>query len=197
MRGWWCRIPDVSRKEPDQRAGLDSRPFERGTARGKSILCRGQPGTARSGGEDDFLECLLKRGQGVYPVQLVSPLAGPNIKSIQRSTFFGSDPGVNSVEVVLVDGVEEVVEKSNAVDGLDLYYGEAGVALIVDVGPDGKGDGIIVFFPEKIVLGLKIMPGKIVFLLVYLIESHDHAHLPIVILYCLHIVGADPENIEG
>ena len=104
---------------------------------------------------------------------------------------------MNGVEAVLIDGVEEVVEKSNAVDGLDLDHGEAGIALIVDIGPDGKGDGIIVVFPEEVVLCLKVSAGKIIFLPVDLIESHYHTHLPIVILNCLHVVGADPEDIEG
>ena len=162
-----------------------------------SVSCRRQSGVDRSGSANDFLKRFLERGLSIYLVQFVSVFSGPNIKSIQRGAFFGGDPGMNGVEAMLIDGVEEIVEKSNTVDRLNLDHGEAGITLIVDVGSDRKGNGIIVVFPEKVVLCLKITAGKIVFLLVDFIEGHDHAHLPIVILYCLHIVSADPENIEG
>ena len=65
---------------------------------------------------------------------------GGDIEGVHGHAFFGADPGMGGVEVVLVDGEEQIVKQSDAVERLDLDGGASRVQLVADVGLDRDGD---------------------------------------------------------
>lgn len=62
-----------------------------------------------------------------------------------------------------IDGAEEIVQETDAVEALDFYAGAGGVEIIADEGPDGHGDAVIGAGLEVVYLALEEFLGVVGF----------------------------------
>ena len=68
------------------------------------------------------------------------PFQGGDVERVHGHAFFGANAGMGGAQTVLVDGQEQIVKQTNAVEGLDLHSGANRVELVADVGLDGDGN---------------------------------------------------------
>ncbi len=89
-------------------------------------------------------------------------VSGGDVEGVHGDAFFGADAGVSGVEVSLVDGVEEVVEEADAVEGLDFDGGAGGVEVVGDVGADGDGEAGFGAWFEEVGFSFQVVFGFVV-----------------------------------
>ena len=148
------------------------------------------------GNLEDLFERLLESREAINLVQLSALVGSLDVKCVQGGSLFSGDPSVDRVKTVLVDGVEEVVKESDPVDGLDLDHAEVRIGVVVEVGADRKGNGIVVGLAEEVGFHLEVPGWVVVVLLVHLVEGHENTHLLVIVPDRLHLAGADPEDVE-
>jgi hypothetical protein len=90
-------------------------------------------------------------------------VSGGDVEGVHGDAFFRADAGVCCVEVCLVDGVEEVVEEADAVEGLDFDGGAGGVEVVGDVGADGNGEAGFGAGFEEVGFAFEVVFGFVVF----------------------------------
>lgn len=122
---------------------------------------------------------------------------GADVERIEGSAFFGANAGVDDFEFVVVNGVEDVVEKSDAVKGLEFDDGVVRVEVVADEGADGELNDLLFFGFEDVDLFFEIRGGVVVWVLVDLVESINNSVEFRGIGGGGEVVGADAEEVEG
>lgn len=136
--------------------------------------------------------------QGAERVVIVDfvALGVADVERVQGGALFGGDAGVGGVEVVFVDGVEEVVHEADAVDGLDLDDCEVWVGFVIDEGTNGERHGILVGVAEVVGFGDEVVVGIVAILAGEFVEFVDDAELLCAVFDGVSVGAADSEDIE-
>ena len=87
------------------------------------------------------------------------------------------------------------MEKSNAINCLNLNHGKPWIALIVNIGSNWEGNGIVIGIAKEVLFHPEIGSGFVVLFMIQLIQCYYYANLPVGIRNGLHVTGADPENV--
>ena len=119
-----------------------------------------------------------------------------DVKGVHGDAFFGANACVCGVEVVLVDGAEEVVEQTDAVEALDFDGGAVGVQVVADKGAEWDGDAVVGAGFEEICLATKEFIGVVGFSQHDGFEGFEEALAGGGGGDGFEVGGADPEDVD-